>query len=69
MTDNQSPFSGMDPYLEGDMWQEFHQRLANQISTQLLPKLAPKYVALLNKRFTIVPSAGLGLMSFSQKRV
>ena len=22
-----SPFPGMDPYLEGDMWQEFHDRL------------------------------------------
>ena len=31
-----SPFPGMDPYLEGDLWQEFHDRLANQISVQLL---------------------------------
>ena len=31
-----SPFPGMDPYLEGEMWQEFHSRLANQISEQLL---------------------------------
>jgi hypothetical protein len=43
----------MDPYLEGDMWQEFHERLANQISMQLLPKLTPKYVALLSKRYVI----------------
>jgi hypothetical protein len=33
----------MDPYLEGDMWQEFHERLANQISMQLLPLLAPDH--------------------------
>ncbi len=46
-----SPFPGMDPYLEGDMWQEFHDRLANQISMQLLPLLQPKYVALLAKRY------------------
>lgn len=46
-----SPFPGMDPYLEGEMWQEFHTRLANVISEQLLPRLRPKYVALLEKRF------------------
>jgi hypothetical protein len=46
-----SPFPGMDPYLEGDLWQEFHDRLANQISNQLLPLLSPKYVALLSKRY------------------
>lgn len=46
-----SPFPGMDPYLEGEMWQEFHGRLANQISQQLLPQLRPKYVALLEKRY------------------
>jgi len=48
-----SPFPGMDPYLEGEMWQEFHGRLANQISEQLLPRLAPKYVALLAKRYAL----------------
>lgn len=48
-----SPFPGMDPYLEGEMWQEFHERLANQISVQLLPLLTPKYVALLAKRYVL----------------
>jgi len=48
-----SPFPGMDPFLEGDLWQEFHDRLANQISEQLLPLLRPKYVALLSKRYVI----------------
>jgi hypothetical protein len=43
----------MDPYLEGEMWQEFHDRFANQISEQLLPRLKPTYVALLAKRYTI----------------
>lgn len=46
-----SPFPGMDPYLEGEMWPEFHTRLANTLSEQLLPRLRPKYVALLEKRF------------------
>ncbi|MCS6846667.1 MAG: DUF4058 family protein [Anaerolineae bacterium] len=48
-----SPFPGMDPYLEGEMWQEFHETLAGEIRAQLLPKLAPKYVALLAKRYVI----------------
>ncbi|GIK56258.1 MAG: DUF4058 family protein [Chloroflexi bacterium] len=26
-----SPFPGMDPYLEGEMWQEFHDTLSNEI--------------------------------------
>ena len=48
-----SPFPGMDPYLEGEMWQEFHETLAGAIRAQLLPQLAPKYVALLAKRYVI----------------
>jgi hypothetical protein len=43
----------MDPYLEGDIWSEFHDRLANQISAQLLPLLRPKYVALLEKYYMV----------------
>ena len=48
-----SPFPGMDPYLEGEMWQEFHETLAGAIRAQLLPQLAPKYVALLAKRYVV----------------
>jgi hypothetical protein len=46
-----SPFPGMDPYLEGELWQEFHATLASEIRAQLLPNLRPKYVALLEKRY------------------
>ncbi len=48
-----SPFPGMDPYLEGELWQEFHETLAGAIRAQLMPRLAPKYVALLAKRYTL----------------
>jgi hypothetical protein len=55
-----SPFPGMDPYLEGEMWQEFHETLAGAIRAQLLPQLTPKYVALLAKRYVIDrPSLGV----------
>ena len=31
-----SPFPGMDPYLEGDMWQEFHETMVKQVKTDTL---------------------------------
>lgn len=59
-----SPFPGMDPYLEGDLWQEFHGRLANAISAQLMPQIAPKYVALLAERMVITrPTLGISYES------
>jgi hypothetical protein len=48
-----SPFPGIDPYLEGELWQEFHETLAGAIRAQLMLRLAPKYVALLAKRNTL----------------
>ena len=63
-----SPFPGMDPYLEGEMWQEFHGRLANQISEQLLPRLSPKYVALLNKRY-VLDRPVLSILDLPSERV
>jgi hypothetical protein len=62
-----SPFPGMDPYLEGEMWQEFHQRLAHQISAQLMPQLSPKYVALLAKHCQIA-GTGLGIADLNPPR-
>ena len=41
----------MDPYLEGELWQEFHETLASEIRAHLLKKLPPQYVALLSKRY------------------
>lgn len=35
------------------MWQEVHERLAHQISAQLMPRLAPRYVALLARRYVL----------------
>jgi hypothetical protein len=59
----------MDPYLEGELWQEFHERLANQISTQLLSKLPARYVALLAKRYVIDQTAVSLLSVPSDSRV
>ena len=40
-----SPFPGMDPYLEGVIWPDVHQSLANEIRKRLAPQLRPGYVA------------------------
>ena len=42
-----SPCPGVDPYLEGGMWQEFHETLAAEIRGQLPAHLRPRCVALL----------------------
>jgi hypothetical protein len=63
---NKSPFPGMDPYLEGEMWVEFHQTLAHQIRGQLMPLLKPKYVTLLEKYYAITQS-GVGIVGKSSK--
>jgi len=61
-----SPFPGMDPYLESDMWQEFHGTLANAIRQQLLSVLPPKYVALLSKRYVLY-SPAVSLLDLSDE--
>ncbi len=63
-----SPFPGMDPYLEGEMWQEFHETLAGAIRAQLLPLLAPKYVALLAKRY-VLDRPALGIFDLPAERI
>jgi hypothetical protein len=48
-----SPFPGMDPYIEGEMWVPFHTELAVEIARQLTPMLAPRYVARPEKRYLV----------------
>jgi hypothetical protein len=45
-----SPFPGMDPYLEGDLWTSFHALIAAEIARQLAPLLRPNYIALPQRR-------------------
>ncbi len=54
-----SPFPGMDPYLEGELWPGFHDLLATQICAQLTPRISPKYVARLAQRYVLLqPGSG-----------
>jgi hypothetical protein len=49
-----SPFPGMDPYLEApELWPDAHDRLSNIVAELLAPQIAPKYVAELNTRIVI----------------
>ena len=48
-----SPFPGMDPYLEGEVWSDVHQAVASRLRDQLTPQLRPKYTARLVPRIVI----------------
>ncbi|MDQ2995480.1 MAG: DUF4058 family protein [Chloroflexota bacterium] len=39
-----SPFPGMDPFLEGYLWPDVHNALANKIRQVLASRLRPRYV-------------------------
>ena len=58
----------MDPYLEGEMWQEFHETLASAIRAQLLPRLTPRYAALLAKRY-LLDRVDIGIVGLPSARV
>ena len=48
-----SPFPGMDPYLEFELWTTVHSMLAPMILLQLAPQIRPRYVALTTERFVV----------------
>jgi Protein of unknown function (DUF4058) len=60
-----SPFPGMDPYLEGSTWMNFHGQLCAEIARQLGPKLRPRYLALLTERFVTEIPEGLAITTAS----
>jgi len=39
-----SPFPGMDPFIEGQMWKGFHTRFLGILSDQLVAQLRPRYI-------------------------
>lgn len=59
-----SPFPGMDPFLEGYLWQDVHQSLASQFKRQLSPLLRPRYVARLAVYFVgdAMPAGEMGIV-------
>ena len=45
-----SPFPGMDPFIEGQEWQDFHSRFIQDISDALIPQVRPRYVVRIERR-------------------
>src|SRR5580692_545534 len=39
-----SPFPGMDPFIEGQLWQDFHTSFITVLREQLVPQVRPRYV-------------------------
>jgi hypothetical protein len=48
-----SPFPGMDPYLEGQAWPNFHLQLLGEMQARLAPGLLPGYHTYLEQRVYI----------------
>jgi hypothetical protein len=48
-----SPFPGMDPFLESQIWDDFHQEFVGGIRQFLLPLIEPKYYARIEQRVYI----------------
>ena len=50
-----SPFPGMDPYLEGPRWQDFHNSLLVTLRAALLKAVLPRYFVAVEARLVLVP--------------
>ena len=64
-----SPFPGMDPYLEGEMWEEFQQTFIHTIRAQHMPKISPRYVGLLARYPGEVPQLRIEVRERAQRRL
>ena len=45
-----SPFPGMDPFLEGPEWEDFHSTFNTVMREFLAPGVAPRYVVRVERR-------------------
>lgn len=53
-----SPFSGMDPFLEGPTWPDFHNSYLVALRAVLTAKLLPRYLVILDERVVLEPLQG-----------
>lgn len=58
-----SPFPGMDPFVEGQLWADFHGRFVPALGDALVPVLRPRYVALIEERVYVEHSLDESLRS------
>src|SRR5688572_11321974 len=45
-----SPFPGMDPFIEGQAWEDFHHELIAVVRESLMPRVRPRYVVRVEER-------------------
>jgi hypothetical protein len=45
-----SPFPGMDPFIEGQVWEDFHTDVISAIRGALIPSVRPRYVVRVERR-------------------
>src|SRR5436309_6372353 len=45
-----SPFPGMDPFIEGRLWRDFHTEFITGVRAALAPGLVPRYVVRIEER-------------------
>lgn len=53
-----SPFPGMDPFIEGQAWEDFHQGFIGELSAALVPLVQPRYVVRKERRIYVEHNAG-----------
>ena len=58
-----SPFPGMDPFIEGQIWQDFHDSLIPDIRDALNWSLPRRYTAYIQDRVTLSDAGGDGAWS------
>jgi hypothetical protein len=49
-----SPFPGMDPFLEHQVWADFHSDFIVALRAELMPRLRPRYVARVEERVYVI---------------
>ncbi len=55
-----SPFPGVDPYLESQLWPDFHSAFINVIREALMPRLRPRYFVQIERNVSIEEPGGNG---------
>ena len=53
-----SRFPGMDPFVEGQVWEDFHHRFIEEVSVQLVPQIRPRYLVRVEKRVYLQLQSG-----------
>ncbi|MBW3539045.1 MAG: DUF4058 family protein [Planctomycetes bacterium] len=53
-----SPFPGMDPYIESQVWEDFHSRFVPELATALVPQLRPRYESRVERRVYVARTTG-----------